>query len=466
MKTLFYFLLTLSLCSQQKPNVLFITIDDMNDDITLFGKDRPYKTPAIESLAKRGVFFNRAYCASPACNPSRASTLSGLRTHKTGIYGNKTDWRKAIGDHLTLPEYFGKHGYKTAGFGKVYHHHYDGAFNDPKAWDQFKKMDQQYMPPKKLYGDIKYGSKNSDWGAWPIDDDEEKTIDFKSVSYSLDFLNQKHEKPFFLACGIFKPHSPFYAPPKYHAMYDETLQMPFLNDKDWSDLPSGAVQLMKKKKWFWNGMMKIDKAIPGSYQNFIKSYAACSTFADASIKRLLDGLKQSGHEDNTIIILWSDHGFHLGEKDHIEKFALWEKANHIPFIIVDPRKKSSAGKICGQPIDMTTIFPTLIELCGLPKYEKLDGKSSAELVNAPDKKWNMPALMTYDFNNHALRTERWRYIRYADGTEELYDHESDPHEWTNIAEKEDHSALLENFRKQIPKENKEAFKDLKKPNGH
>ena len=434
----------------------------MNDDITLFGKDKPYKTPAIESLAKHGVFFNRAYCASPACNPSRAATLSGLRTHKTGIYGNKTDWRSAIDNHLTIPEYFGKHGYITAGFGKVYHHHNNGAFNDAKAWDQFKKMDPQYMPPKKLYGDIKYGSKNTDWGAWPKDSEEEKTIDFKSVSYALAFLNQKHEKPFFLACGIFKPHSPFYAPPKYHAMYDETLQMPLLNDQDWSDLPSGATQLIKNKKWFWKGMRNIDKAIPGSYKNFIKSYAACSSFADASIKRLLDGLKRSGHEDNTIIILWSDHGFHLGEKDHIEKFALWEKANHIPFIIVDPKKKSSAGKVCGQPIDMTTIFPTLIELCGLPEYDTLDGRSAADLVAQPDKSWDMPALMTYGYNNHALRTERWRYIRYADGTEELYDHTTDPHEWNNLANEGQMKKLINELKTKVPNNNTKPFKDLQK----
>ena len=387
--------------------------------------------------------------------------ISGLRPHKTGIYGNKTDWCKAIKAHLTIPEYFSKHGYKTAGFGKIYHHHSGGKFNDPKPWDLFRKMDPQFMPPSKLNKSPKYGSKNTDWGAWPADSQEEQTIDYKSVSYSLDFLSQKHDKPFFLACGIFKPHSPFFAPPKYHAMYKDSLEMPKLNKTDWNDLPSGAKKLMSNKKWFWQGMEIVDKNYPGSYKKFIQSYAACSSFADASIKRLLDGLKGTPYAENTIIILWSDHGFHLGEKDHIEKFALWEKANHIPFIIVDPREKNSKGKVCSQPIDLTTVFPTLIDLCGLPKYEALHGRSAMELIKNPGMEWQEPALMTYGFNNHALRTKRWRYIRYADGSEELYDHSKDPNEWTNLASHPEHKELIEKFRLQIPKENARPFADLK-----
>ncbi len=327
-----------------RPNVLFIAIDDMNDGITVFGKDRPFRTPNIDALAKRGVFFSRAYCASAACNPSRAATLTGLRPHKTGVYGNSTDWRDATKGHLTLPEYFGKHGYYTAGFGKIYHHHRNGAFNDPDAWEKFRKMDPQYMPKKKLNGAAKYGSRNTDWGPWPEDREEPKTIDFKSVGYAIDVLEQKHDKPFFLACGIFKPHSPFFAPPKYHELYDDSLPLPPRKADDWNDLPTGAARLMGPKKWFWKGMMALDRQKPGSYRNFIRAYAACCSFADMSVGRLLKALDESGHADNTIIILWSDHGFHLGEKDHIEKFALWEKANHIPFIIVDPRRSKSAGK--------------------------------------------------------------------------------------------------------------------------
>jgi arylsulfatase A-like enzyme len=185
----------------RKPNVLFIAIDDMNDGITLFGENRPFKTPHICDLARRGVFFSRAYCASAACNPSRAAILSGRRPHNTGIYGNSTDWRAATRGVLTLPAYFGKHGYYTTGFGKIYHHKEDGAFNDPGAWDHFRKMDAQYMPVKKLNGAPGYGSRNTDWGAWPKDSEETQTMDYKSVSYAIEVLKKKHDKPFFLACG-------------------------------------------------------------------------------------------------------------------------------------------------------------------------------------------------------------------------------------------------------------------------
>ena len=449
----------------RRPNVLLITIDDMNDGIGLFGADRPFKTPNIEALAKRGVFFSRAYCASAACNPSRAAMLTGLRPHKTGVYGNRTDWRGACRGHLTIPEYFRKHGYYAAGFGKVYHHQGNGAFNDPEAWDTFKKMDPQYMPPKKLNGATRYGSRNTDWGSWPENDQESRTIDFKSVGYAIKVLQEKRDrsaKPFFLACGIFKPHSPFFAPPKYHALYNESLPLPLRKDDDWDDLPSGAAALMKRTKWFWKGMMALEKSKPGSYRKFIHSYAACCSFADVSVKRLLAALDKSGQADNTIIVLWSDHGFHLGEKDHIEKFALWEKSNHIPFIIVDPRKRQSAGKVCSQPVDMTVLYPTLLELCGLPTCDRIHGRSAAGLVSKPDTSWKQPALMTFGFKNHAVRSRRWRYIRYADGTEELYDHSKDPNEWTNLAGDRQYAAVIKDHRKWIPQQNSPPAPDLKR----
>ncbi len=445
----------------RKPNVLFIAIDDMNDGITLFGEDRPFKTPHIRALARRGVFFSRAYCASAACNPSRAAILSGRRPHNTGVYGNSTDWRAATRGGLTLPAYFGKHGYYTAGFGKIYHHKQDGAFNDPSAWDHFRKMDAQYMPAKKLNGAPGYGSRNTDWGAWPKDSEETNTMDYKSVSYAIEVLKKKHDKPFFLACGIFKPHSPFFAPMKYHDLYDEEIALPERKQNDWSDLPTGASRLMGSTKWFWNDMMKVEGEQKGSYRDFIRAYAACCSFADRSLGRLVSALDAGGHGKNTVIVLWSDHGFHLGEKNHIEKFALWEKANHVPFIIVDPRKAQSAGKTCVHPVDLMAIYPTLLELCGLPANETNDGISVAAQLTDPGRVLSRPALMTYGFNNHAVRTARWRYIRYADGTEELYDHKRDPHEWYNLASDPALGQVLSNHAKWLPLNNAKAHGNLK-----
>jgi len=450
--------------AKPKPNVLFIAIDDMNDGITAFGKDRPFKTPNIENLTKRGVFFTHAYCSSPACNPSRASILTGKRPHNSGVYGNKTDWRKACRDVVTIPEYFRLNGYHVEGYGKIYHHHYNGAFNDPASWDAFKKMDDQYMPPEKVNKANEYGTRNTDWGPWPKDNEEKNTIDFKSVSYAIDALKKDHDKPFFLACGIFKPHSPFFAPPKYFKPYGKSLQMPLLNPDDWDDLPAGAERLAKSKKWFWKGMMEVEEKLPGSYQRFVQSYAACCSFSDASVGRLIEALDKSPYRDNTIIILWSDHGFHLGEKDHIEKFVLWEKSNHIPFLIVDPRSEKTAGQKCRWPVDMTAIYPTLVELCGLPANPANDGLSVASQVSDPARKIGKPALMTYGRGNHAVRTERWRYIRYADGSEELYDHQNDFNEWKNLAGDKTYAGVIAEHTKWLPKTNAPAAGDLKKKN--
>jgi arylsulfatase A-like enzyme len=360
-----------------------------------------------------------------------------------------------------LPEYFRKHGYHAEGYGKVYHHHGNGAFNDPKAWDKFRKMDSQFMPEAKLNGAKRYGSRNTDWGPWPKDEEVGETIDFKSVSYAEEALARKQDKPFFLACGIFKPHSPFFAPPKYHALYDDDLAMPLLKKDDWDDLPEGAAKLMKAKKWFWTGMESLESKRPGSYRRFVQAYAACCSFGDASVGRLIEALDRSGQAGNTIIVLWSDHGFHLGEKDHIEKFALWEKANHVPLIIVDPRKSKSVGKVCSSPVDLTALYPTLLDLCGLPANPTNDGLSVASQVSDPTRPIARPALMTYGFGNHAVRTERWRYVRYADGTQELYDHKRDPNEWNNLAREPQYRKVIEEHAEWIPQTNAKPFENLR-----
>ena len=208
-------------------------------------------------------------------------------------------------------------------------------------------------------------------------------------------------------------------------------------------------------------MMKVEQAKGGSYRNFIRSYAACCSFADMSVGRLVSALDASGYARNTVIVLWSDHGFHLGEKDHIEKFALWEKANHVPFIIVDPRSPRSAGKTCVHPVDLTAVYPTLLELCGLPANGTNDGISVAAQVKDPDQAIKRPALMTYGFNNHAVRTARWRYIRYADGSEELYDHDKDPNEWNNLAADPAYAQVVREHAEWIPGNNAKAHGRLR-----
>jgi len=447
-----------STLGQARPDVLFIVVDDLNDWISLLDPDSPIKTPNIERLARRGMLFTRAFCASPACNPSRAATLTGLRPSTSGVYGNKSHWRRAMPLRRTLMQCFQHAGYVVKGAGKIFHHHLNGAFHDPASFHAFQPMAPQNMPLQKLNRAPAYGSRNTDWGAWPAR--ETDTIDFKTTQYCIDALkNSPTDRPLFLACGIFKPHSPFFAPEKYHEGLAD-MDKPLRKDDDWADLPAGARKLLRSKAWFWSGMMQLEKRRPGAYQDFIRAYAACCRFADAQVGPLLDALDASPRGKNTIVVLWSDHGFHLGEKDHIEKFALWEKSNHIPFVVVAPGV-TPPGSQCDRPVDMSALYPTLLELAGLPAEPKCDGESIVPLLRDPQAEWSRPALMSYGRGNHAVRSERWRYIRYADGSEELYDHTKDPHEWNNLAADPALAPVIESHQKWLPKTEAAQVPDLK-----
>jgi arylsulfatase A-like enzyme len=431
-----------------RPDVLMIVIDDLNDWNSLLDPASPIKLPNLQRLADRGILFTNAHCVSPACNPSRAATLTGLRPSTTGVYGNKSDWRRAVGNRKTIMQRFMDAGYHVAGAGKIFHHQLDGAFHDPRSFHDFQPMRPQLYPPKKLNQAPDYGSENTDWGTWPPH--VEDSIDFHTANYCARVLrNPPNDRPLFLACGIYKPHSPFYAPEHYQSS-SSTLTMPPLKEDDLRDLPSGARELLKPTRWFWKGMTKLEKRQPGSYRNFIQSYAACARFADEQIGRVMDALDQSPRRNNTLVVLWSDHGFHLGEKEHIEKFALWEKTTHIPFIVVQPGVIPQ-GFTCEQPVDLMCLYPTLLQQCGLPADQTADGQSICDLLEHPDNSASdRVAIMTYLRGNHAVRSTRWRYIRYADGSEELYDHQSDPHEWSNLAGDERFQAVIADHRKWVP----------------
>ena len=444
--------------AQGRPDVLFVVVDDLNDWISLLDAESPIKTPNLERLAQRGMLFTKAYCASPACNPSRVAVLTGLRPTTSGVYGNKSDWRRAMPKRKTIMQRFQDAGYAVKGAGKIFHHQLNGAFHDPASFHAFQPMAAQNMPPQKLNRAPQYGSRNTDWGAWPAH--EADTIDVKTARYCINVLkNPPADKPLFLACGIFKPHSPFFAPKKYHEGFAD-MAKPLRKDDDWDDLPAGARHLLRSKQWFWSGIMELEERLPGSYHDFIRAYAACCAFADAQVGRLLDALDASPRRDNTIVVLWSDHGFHLGEKDHIEKFALWEKSNHIPFIVLAPGI-TKPGSRCERPVDMCVLYPTLLELAGLPVDTRCDGKSIVPLLRDAQAEWSHPALMTYGRANHAVRSDQWRYIRYADGSEELYDHAKDPHEWKNLAGDPALASVIKDHRKWIPETEAKQVPDLK-----
>ncbi|MCK5173362.1 MAG: sulfatase [Planctomycetes bacterium] len=437
--------------NNSQPNVLFIALDDLNDWIKVLDPTAPIQTPNIERLANRGTLFTHAYCASAACNPSRTAIMTGLRPSTSGVYGNKTDWRKALPDTATIPQHFMAHGYRAEGAGKIFHHHNSGAFHDKASFDDFLMMPDPPdapMPEKKLNGLPKYGSRNTDWGPWPAN--EAEAIDTKTANYVIKSLQKKHKKPFFLAAGIFRPHMPFFAPQSYFDIYPpDDITMPTRIDSDLDDLPSGAKDLLEPKKWFFKELMEIEKKSPGTWKEAVRSYQASATFADAQVGRILDALDDSDYAGNTIIVLWSDHGYHLGEKEHWEKFALWEKTNHVPLIIAAPQV-TRPGTRCKRPVSLIDIYPTLIELCGLDPKPELDGVSLAALLRDPKATWTRPALMTYMQGNHAVRNGRWRYIRYADGSEELYDHKNDPNEWHNVAGDPRNSKVIDRLKRSLP----------------
>lgn len=445
---------------QQGLNVLFIAVDDLNDWTSLYGG--PIETPNIEQLAGRGLFFNRAYCPSPACNPSRVAVMTGLSTSSTGVYGNKTDWRKALPDAVTIPQHFMEGGYWAEGAGKIFHHHYNNAFHDDASFHHYFKLREDPYPEKHLNGITNWvggrdGGPTSpafDWG--PCQHDANLTPDIQTVDYAIQFLKEEHTRPFFFAAGIFRPHSPWYAPEEYFRMYPlETLAMPEVLESDLDDLPPGGLQMLEDGKPFLFGTITAHSQL----KEAIQAYQACATFADRQIGRLLDALDESSYKDNTIILLWSDHGFHLGEKRHWEKFALWEKSTRTPFIIVAPGT-TDPGVICETPVNLLDLYPTLIGLCGLEERPELDGRSLVPLLLDPGAEWDRPSVMTYGKGNHAVRSKRWRYIRYSNGSEELYDHDSDPHEWNNLAGKPEFRQTIEELKTWLPGKNAEPAADM------
>jgi arylsulfatase A-like enzyme len=271
--------------------------------------------------------------------------------------------------------------------------------------------------------------------------------DYRIVSWTVDQLNKKHDKPFFLACGIHKPHLPWYVPRKYYDLFPlEKIVLPKVLDTDLDDVPPAGVQMAKPE----GDHAAILKS--GRWKAAVQAYLAAIAFTDAMVGRLIDALDKSPYKDNTIVVLWSDHGWHLGEKLHWRKFTLWEEATRAPLIWIVPGL-TKPNSVCNRTVDFMGIYPTLTELCNLPTPKHVEGVSFRALLANPDAPWDLPARTTFHFNNHAVRTEQWRYIRYHDGGEELYDEIKDPLEWTNLAGKPEFAAVKKELAKWLPKTN-------------
>jgi len=421
-----------------KPNVLFIAIDDLNHWVGYLGRNLQTKTPNIDRLAAGGVWFTRSYCAAPVCNPSRAALMSGLRPFTSGVYENNNDWRTVIPKDLPLTTTFRKAGYYVCGSGKIYHE----SYKRPAEWDDYLAdagRDPEPKGPDTGVGGIKFA---------PLDCGDEDLREWKIVNYGIQQLQKKREQPLFLAVGLHKPHLPWNVPRKYFDLHPlDKIELPPYREDDLQDLPPAGVRMARPDG---------DHArilASGRWKEAVQGYLAAISYCDAMVGRLLDAFDRSPYRNNTLICFWSDHGWHLGEKEHWRKFALWEEATRAPFIWVVPGLTKPNGR-CDRAVDFMSIYPTLTDLCGIPTPAHVQGGSLRALLADPQAPWEQPAITTYKYMNHAVRTEDYRYIRYADGGEEFYDERGDPYEWTNLVTNARFSAKLAELGKSVPKENK------------
>ncbi len=420
-----------------QPNLLFIAIDDLNHWVGHLGRHPQTKTPNIDRLAKAGVTFTKAYCTAPACNPSRASLMSGLRPSTTGCYVNSQNWRPGISEDKLLNSHFLRAGYRVYGSGKIYH----GAADRGGEWTDY------FLPPG---GDLKLHPSAKDDGVGgikfgPLANRDEDLPDYHVATYCVQRLQEKHDKPFFLTAGFVKPHMPFSVPKKWFDLFPlESIQLPPHRADDLDDVPPAGRRMARPEG---------DHAqivASGRWKEAVQAYLATIAFLDAQVGRVLDGLERSPHKDNTIVVLWSDHGWSLGEKSHWRKFALWEEPTRTVFVWKAPGV-TPAGGVCDRPVDYTSIYPTVCALTGVRAPAHLDGRDISALLKNPRAAWDLPAITTHGFKNHTVRSEDWRYIRYENGDEELYHNAVDPLEYTNLANRPEHAARKTALAQWLPK---------------
>ena len=454
--------------AQPAPNVLFISVDDLNDWVNCMGGRPGVHTPNIDRLAERGVLFTNAHCSAPSCNPSRVSIMTGVSPSTSGVYHNGQDWRKspALAKAVTIPDHFRANGYVAYGGGKIFHSlswitkSYGKQQNEAALWDRYFPEATRPLPPSLWPAAVNHvQSKDGyvnwtrlakgkgvgklahffDWG--PIQKDEAGMADNQVVDWAIAELARTHNKPFFHAVGIFRPHIPWFVPQKYFDLYpEESVFLPPIKHDDLRDVAPSHRKWLRSHWHQW--MLDNDE-----WHKAVRAYLASISYADAQVGRLLDALDASPHAGNTIVVLWSDHGMHIGEKRHWEKFTLWEESTRVPLIMTGPG--ISSGR-CAQPASLLDVFPTLAELCHVPVHRQLEGQSLVPQLRDPGAPRARPAITTWGQNNHAVRDMRYRYVRIANGEEELYDHQADPNEFTNLAADANYAPVINRLKTHLP----------------
>ncbi len=416
----------------ERPNVLLIVSDDLNDWLGCMsreGRGHPQvRTPNLDRLARRGVLFTNAHCQSPLCNPSRTSFLTGLRPSTTGIYALQP-WFRTVDrfrQHVSLPQHFQRNGYRTLTTGKIWHDGYPRERTDGEEFSTWGYAGNFGPSPARKF--VQTPDKNPlvDWGTYPERDEDQS--DAKVADWSVQQLRQPSTDPWFLSIGFRRPHVPCYAGQRWMDLYPEaSLKLPPYRRDDRDDTPRFSWYLhwkLPEPRQAW-----LERT--SQWKPLVRAYLASISFMDSQVGRVMDALEQSGQADRTVVVFTSDHGWHLGEKGITGKNSLWDRSTRVPLLIAGPG--IAKGRRCDRPAELLDIYPTLAQLCGLPQPKGLDGHSLAPQLRDPGAARKWPAITTHGPGNHTVRTERWRYIRYADGSEELYDMRRDPNEWTNLA---------------------------------
>lgn len=425
--------------SNERPNVLFIAVDDLNDFPLFCHRYPDALTPNLDKLAGSGMVFANAHAQYVVCAPSRASVMSGLHPH---VLGRPHDDEEAeelarkLGTEL-LHSYFRKNRYRTMAVGKILHRHVpEGSVNASGGRKGF-----HYGTGELNRNWVNEGT-STDWAIAPTDD--ENMADHKAADWAVGQLEQRYDKPFFLMVGFMRPHVPWYVPKKWFDLYNrDELTLPPYRPDDLDDIPE-----MGKELCIHKSMPRTEWAIQNDqWRSILHAYLACVSFADHQVGKVLKALEASPHKDNTIVVLWSDHGYHMGEKNTFQKHSLWERSSHVPLIFTGPGIE--AAQRCDRVVSLLDIYPTLVDMCGLPKNTKNQGHSLVPLMKAPDREWPYPTITGWKDDSYAIQNERYRYIRYGDGSEELYDHQNDLNEWTNLAAKPEMKKIKKDLRKNL-----------------
>ena len=465
---------------KERPNILYITVDDMNDWVGCLGGHPQIQTPNIDRLAERGVLFANAHCVVPACSGSRAANWSGLSPVNNGVYGNGQKLEKTLPGAMVLTRDLAGQGYKTFGTGKLFHGNNESYFYEygptyNKWWpitDDEKEIPKSSieaggsyvehyiprlgitMPLNKMPRDRNQGSRtieSFDWGI--IDRPDEEFTDTLCANYAIEVLGRKHSKPFLLGVGIYRPHQPLWVPKRFHDMYPpESVILPNVYQHDLDDVAKIAQDFGRYP--VTSGAHKTTVEW-GQWRNAVSAYMASISFADAQIGRVLDALDASPYADNTMIVFWSDHGWQLGEKEHWGKFTAWERSTRVPLVIVPPRNGSPKGfkpnTQSSRPVSLLDVYPTVVDLTGVNKRSDLDGQSLISLIQKPDTQWSRPAITAVGRGTFSIRDDRWRYIHYFDGSQELYDLMNDPDEWKNLIDDPQYSKIVSRLSKHVPR---------------